>query len=132
MLRDPGLANATFNQRINTGIIQANGTIVNQIGDLPPAFQIMPAFTLRTASQYFPNIRNLWGNEYNVSFAKKTRIREGMNAQFRAEIFNLTNHPIFPNDPVLDVTSPNFGKVIRDNGQTNVPRQIELALRFEF
>jgi hypothetical protein len=132
VLRDPSLANATFNQRINTGIIQANGTIVNQIGDLPPAFQIMPAFTLRTASQYFPNIRNLWGNEYNVSFAKKTRIREGINAQFRAEIFNLTNHPIFPNDPVLDVTSPNFGKVIRDNGQTNVPRQIELALRIEF
>jgi hypothetical protein len=132
VLRDPSLPDATFNQRINTGIIQANGTIVNQIEGLSPAFQIMPAFTLRTASQYFPNIRNLWGNEYNVSFVKKTRIREGMNAQFRAEIFNLTNHPIFPNDPVLDVTSPNFGKVIRDNGQTNVPRQIELALRFEF
>ena len=132
VLRDPSLSNASFNQRINTGIIQANGTIVNQIGDLAPAFQIMPAFTLRTASQYFPNIRNLWGKEYNVSLAKKTRIREGMSAQFRAEIFNLTNHPIFPNDPVLDGTSPNFGRVIRDNGQTNVPRQIELALRFEF
>src|SRR5262249_17376804 len=122
----------TFDHRINTGIIQTNGTIVNQIPNLPPAFLVMPAFTLRTASQYLSNIRNLWGNEYNVSFAKKTRIRERMNAQFRAEIFNITNHPILPNDPVLDVTSPNFGKVIRDNGQTNVPRQVELAVRFEF
>lgn len=132
VLRDPSLPDASFDHRFNTGILQANGTVVNAVNNLPPAFQIQPAFTLRTASQYFPNIRNLWGNEYNVSFVKKTVIREGMHAQFRAEIFNILNHPIFPNDPVLDVTSPNFGRVIRDNGQTNVPRQIQLALRFEF
>jgi hypothetical protein len=132
LLRDPSLANPTWDRMFNTGTIQLNGQIVNPAGDLPPAFQIQPAFTLRTASQYFPNLRNRWGNEYNVSFVKKTAIREGMQAQFRAEVFNLTNHPIFPNNPVLDTSSPNFGKLIRDNGQTNVPRQIQLGLRFEF
>ena len=59
-------------------------------------------------------------------------IREGMSAQFRAEIFNLCNHPIFPLDPDINPASTTFGKILRSNGQTNVPRQIELALRFTF
>jgi hypothetical protein len=132
LLRDPSLSNSTWNQMSNTGMVQPNGTIVNPVGNLPPAFQIQPANTLRTASAYFPNIRDLWGNEYNVSLVKKTAIREHMHAEFRAEIFNLFNHPIFPGDPTLIYSSPNFGKLLRDNGQTNVPRQIELAVRFAF
>ena len=116
----------------NTGTIQPSGQIVNQVGNLPPAFYIQPANTLRTSSQYFPNIRESWGNEYNVSLVKNTSIREGMSVQFRAEIFNLCNHPIFPQDPDINSASPNFGKILRYNGQTNVPRQIELALRFSF
>jgi hypothetical protein len=132
LLRDPSLPNPTWNQMFNTGTLQPNGTIVNQDGTLPPAFQIQPPSTLRTASQYYPNLRNLWGNEYNVSGVKTTKIREAMNVQFRAEIFNLTNHPIFPNDPDISTSSPTFGRLLRNNGQTNVPRQIQLALRFAF
>jgi hypothetical protein len=132
LLRDPSLPNPTWNQMFNTGTVQPNGQIVNQVGNLPPAFSIQPANTLRTASQYFPNIRNRWGDEYNVSLVKRTSIRENMHAEFRAEIFNLFNHPIFPGDPNITYSSPNFGKLLRDNGQTNVPRQIELAVRFSF
>jgi hypothetical protein len=132
LLRDPSLPDASWDRMFNTGTVQPNGQIVNQAGNLPPAFQIQPAFTLRTTSQYFPNIRDLWGNEYNVSLVKNTPIREGMSIQFRVEIFNLFNHPIFPLDPTIDPASPNFGKILRANGQTNVPRQIELAVRFAF
>jgi hypothetical protein len=132
LLRDPSLPNPTWNQMFNTGTIQPNGQIVNATGNLPPAFQLQTPFTLRTASQYYPNIRNLWGHEYNVSLVKTTTIKEHKSIQFRAEVFNLFNHPIFPNDPIIDPASPNFGKLLRDNGQTNVPRQIQLALRFAF
>ena len=55
-----------------------------------------------------------------------------MSVQLRAEVLNLTNHPIFPGNPTLSPTSANFGKLLRDTGQTNVPRQIMLALRFSF
>ena len=132
LLNDPSLPNANWDHMFNTGTIQANGQIVNQVGALAPSFYMQPANTLRTSSHYFPNIRDLWGNEYNVSLVKNTSLREGMSAQFRAEIFNLCNHPIFPGDPDINPSSTTFGKILRSNGQTNVPRQIQLALRFTF
>ena len=132
LLKDPSLSDANWDHMFNTGTIQANGQIANQVGTLAPAFYMQPANTMRTSSQYFPNIRDLWGNEYNVSLVKNTSIREGMSAQFRAEIFNLCNHPIFPGDPDINPSSTTFGKILRSNGQTNVPRQIQLAMRFTF
>jgi hypothetical protein len=131
LLRDPQVPNPTWDRMFNTGFIEADGVTVRNVqpGE-QPAFMIQPPFTLRTASQYFGNLRNLWGREYNVTLAKNTAIRERMNLQFRAEAFNLFNHPIFGNDPVLDVTSVNFGKILRTNGQSNFPRQIQLGLRF--
>jgi len=132
LLRDPSLPNSTWSQMFNTGTILANGQIANQVGNLPPAFAVQPADTLRTASQYFPNLRDRWGDEYNVSFVKKVTIREHMRFELRAEVFNLFNHPIFGGDPTTSYSSPTFGQIIRNNGQTNVPRQVELAGRLAF
>ena len=132
LLRDPQLANPTWDRMFNTGLIDADGTIRNLLPGEQPAFQIQPPFTLRTASQYFGNLRDRWGREYNVTVAKNTTIREGWTVQFRAEAFNLFNHPIFGNDPILDPTSANFGKILRNNAQSNFPRQIQLGARFSF
>jgi len=133
LLRDPSIPNPTWDRMFNTGLIDADGvTQRNIVSGQQPAFQIQPPFTLRTASQYFPNLRNLWGPEFNITIAKNTRIREGWNAQFRAEMFNIFNHAIFGNDPILDATSANFGKILRTNGQLNFPRQIQLGIRLSF
>ena len=133
LLQDPSLPNPTFDRMFNTGLIDQDGVTVRNVqpGE-QPAFQIQPPFTLRTASQYFGNIRNRWGREYNVTLAKNTTLRENWVVQFRAEAFNLFNHPIFGNDPNLDATSANFGKILRDNGQSNFPRQIQLGIRLSF
>ena len=80
----------------------------------------------------FRQLAQSWGREYNVTLAKNTTIREGWMVQFRAEAFNLFNHPIFGGDPDLDPTSANFGKILRNNGQSNFPRQIQLGLRLSF
>jgi hypothetical protein len=132
LLGDPSLPDATWDRMFRTGYIDADGTVRNVLPGEEPVFQIQPPFSRRTASEYFPNLRNRWANEYNVSLVKTTPIREGMTAQLRAEVLNITNTPIFPGNPNLSPTSPNFGRLIRDNGQTNVPRQIMLALRFSF
>jgi hypothetical protein len=133
LLRNPRLADPTWERMFNTGLIDADGvTIRNLQAGEQPAFQIQPAFSLRTASQYYGNLRNRWGREYNVTLAKNTTIREGWIVQFRAEAFNLFNHAIFGGDPVLDPTSANFGKILRNNGQSNFPRQVQLGLRLSF
>jgi hypothetical protein len=132
LLGDPTLPNASWDRMLKTGYVDANGVTRNVLPGEDPVFWVRPAFTKNTSSPYFPNLRNRWGTEYNVSLVKTVTIREGMSAQVRAEALNLTNHPIFPGNPNLSVTSANFGKIFRENGQTNVPRQIMLAVRFSF
>jgi hypothetical protein len=132
LLGDPTLPNATWDRMFKTGYVDANGVVRNVLPGEQPVFWVRPAYTRNTSSPYFPNLRNRWGNEHNVSLVKTVAIREGMSAQFRAEALNLTNTPIFPGNPNLSVTSANFGKIFRENGQTNVPRQIMLAVRFSF
>jgi hypothetical protein len=70
---------------------------------------------------------------------KTTMITEHTNLQFRAEFFNIFNHPNFalPNNVL---TSPSFGALFQtpDVAQNNVglgsggPRLIQFALKFIF
>jgi hypothetical protein len=126
------LPNPSWNHMFNSGLVEANGTVVDTINGLAPAFQVQPAFAPRTIPLYFGNLRDRWGNEFQITLAKNTRIRENMNLQIRAEAFNAFNHPIFGGDPIINPTSPQFGQLIRSNGQSNIPRTIQLAARFIF
>jgi len=47
----------------------------------------------------------------DVSLMKNFRITERFTAQFRAESFNVANHPNF-SVPVADLASPNFGRIL--------------------
>jgi hypothetical protein len=132
VIGNPVLSNPTANQRFNTGLIDSTGKIVNAIPNLLPAFQIQAPFTLRTATLYFGNLRNLWGPDLNLALVKSTRIREGISLELRAEAMNAMNHPLWGGDPVIVPTSPNFGKLLLNNGQTNEPRQVQLSLRLVF
>ena len=129
VIGNPVLANRTWDQMFNTGLIDSTGKLVNAISGLPPAFQIQPAFTLRTASLYIGNLRDRWGPESNIAVVKSTVIRENLRLELRVEALDAFNHPLFGGDPVITPTSPNFGKLLRNNGQTNEPRQLQLSAR---
>jgi hypothetical protein len=132
VIGNPVLADRTWDRMFNTGYIDANGKLVNQVNNLPPAFQIQPAFSLRNSSLYYGNLRDRWGPEMNIAFVKSTHIRESIRLELRGEAFNLFNHPLFGGDPVISSTAPNFGQLVRNNGQTNEPRQIQLSARLVF
>ena len=68
---------------------------------------------------------------FDASLVKTTRvggIREDGTLQFRAEFFNIFNHPQFGN-PANDVSKGNFGWITTTNVN---PRLIQLALKYSF
>ena len=129
---NPVLADRTPAHMFNTGLIQANGTVVNTVNSLAPAFQIQPAFTLRTSSLYFGNLRDRWGPQLDMALTKSTKIKERLNLEIRADALNALNHPLWGGDPVITPTAPNFGQLLINNGQSNAPRQFQLSARIVF
>ena len=70
----------------------------------------------------------------DFSVTKNTRITERINAQFRAEMFDLFNHPNFGN-PNLTVGNSRFGQISSTrfpSGDFGSSRQIQFALKLQF
>jgi len=80
---------------------------------------------LRTFADRFSNLRQDGVNNVDFSGIKRFPIRERINLEFRAEFFNLLNHPLF-NAPNLTPTSSSFGSI---TSQSNLPRRTQMALR---
>jgi hypothetical protein len=76
---------------------------------------------------------------FDFALLKNTKLAESMNLQFRAEFFNIFNHPNFAL-PRNTMTAPNFGALFQtpDVAQNNVglgsggPRLIQFGLKFSF
>jgi len=78
-------------------------------------------------------------HNFDFSVLKNTHIGEQLNVQFRAEFFNITNHPNFAL-PSNILAAPNFGELFQtpDAAQNNVglgsggPRLIQFAVKLSF
>ncbi len=132
VLGDPHLENPTWDRLFKTGYIDANGVVRNVLPGEQPVFQVRPPNTLQTTPARWGNLRDRWATTYDASAIKTTQIREGMTFQFRFEAFNALNTPVFSSDPNLTPTSTNFGKIIRDNGQSNASRSLQFGFRLMF
>jgi len=64
---------------------------------------------------------------FNTSLLKTTKLKEGLDLQFRAEAFNLFNHPNF-NLPDNFLGSPTFGRIL----SAQSPRHIQFGLKLLF
>jgi len=92
-------------------------------------FAAAPAFTIPNDSLSQPNLRGPRRINTDFSLIKNTRFLEKYNVQFRAEFYNIFNHPALTN-PVSDVTSAQFGQVTSTFAGTE--RNIQFGLRFVF
>ena len=85
-----------------------------------------PLYNLQTGPLYYAGLRAPIYNNWDAGLIKDTVIRESAKLQFRAEAFNVFNHPSFA-APSTVVTSQAFGTITAENSN---PRQLQLALRF--
>jgi hypothetical protein len=81
----------------------------------------------------------LYGPRYVVtdfSLVKRIPIRESMGLDFRAEFFNLFNHPLFQMtggpSGMQDIRAPSSFGVLNETTQDNGQRVIQLALKLTF
>jgi hypothetical protein len=102
----------------------------------PSCFTIQPAGTYGNAGRDIILGPSLWN--LDSSLVKDTRIRsisDQFQVQFRAEFFNLLNHPSFQN-PSSTIFSSITGGRVGTAGQINAtnsqPRQIQLSLKILF
>jgi hypothetical protein len=123
---------------------ESRGTIVGQILDSTGA--IVPGTTV-TATNVATNVKmetksNSTGqyifpflipgggsNLLDLSFLKKTRVRERHEIEFRADFFNLFNHPTEATDPNTRPTSSAFGQMSQFGA---LPRNIQLGIKCVF
>jgi hypothetical protein len=92
------------------------------------AFALPAAFTLGNAPRnvgFGPN-----QSVVNLSLLKTFKLTEKFNLQFRTEVFNLPNHPVFGQPNTL-FGNANFGKITSTAG-VYTPRQIQFALKLLF
>jgi Carboxypeptidase regulatory-like domain len=98
----------------------------------PAAFSMPAAGTFGNCGRntiYGPDFRNV-----DFSVLKETKLGESRNLEFRAEFFNIFNHPAFA-QPDTTFGTPSFGEIFNTLGRTlgaGTSRQIQFALRFSF
>jgi hypothetical protein len=66
---------------------------------------------------------------FDVSIIKNTHLTERQNLQFRAEFFNIANHPVFGNPGVAKDVPALFGVI---NSTVGNPRLLQFALKYSF
>jgi hypothetical protein len=92
------------------------------------AFAQPANFSSGNLSRTYTGVRADKTKNLDFSLFKNFHIKERLQAEFRAEAFNLTNTPVF-GAPGTTVNGANFGII---TGQSNVPRNLQLALKVLF
>jgi len=86
------------------------------------------ANAIRTFPKYFAGVRGDGQTMLDLSLFKTFHIRERFKLEFRAEAYDLLNHPNF-SDPNTTVTSSAFGTI---TSQAGLSREFQGALRLTF
>ncbi len=91
-------------------------------------FQKPPQFTIGDAPRAIGSVRTPWAFGVDLSLSKQFVVHEEMNFEVRIEARNAFNHPVF-SGPNTSVDDPGFGTITQ---MSNTPREVQLALKFNF
>jgi hypothetical protein len=91
------------------------------------AFAAVPAGVIRPGNEPRGTIVGPAYFRWDASLFKNFKLSERFNLQFRAESFNVLNHPNF-NNPTVSLTSSVYGRVT----SARDPRNMQMALKLQF
>jgi Carboxypeptidase regulatory-like domain/TonB dependent receptor len=114
-----------YADRLKNGNL-ASGQSMNQWFDTT-AYANPAPYTFGTGSRNEPNLRNPGSISFDTVMSRWQPIKERMRLQFRAEFYNLLNHPNL-GSPSTGITSSTFGQITSKSGN----RTVTMALRLEF
>jgi hypothetical protein len=141
-----GIANTVFlgtNTRGDSNFTNQRPNVVDGVSqyaaDKDPSGWLNPAAFTLPANGTFGNLgRNTFFGpgfkQIDFSLLKDFKIFEKGKLEYRAEFFNVFNHPNF-DQPNTTFNTPNFGKIFNTFGRTlglGTSRQIQMALRLSF
>ncbi len=128
-------ANTGIFIRLGSVVVDGDPTISNPTRDRwfdTSKVRILPAFTRRTNPVQFPGLVGPGFFNLDTTLAKQFDIiPEKVRFELRAESYNTTNHFTGTVAPVIDVNSPNFGRVIQQRPGV-FGRQIQFSGRIVF
>jgi hypothetical protein len=84
-------------------------------------------YSFGSGSRTEPDLRNPGAISFDSVMSRWQPIRERMRLQFRAELYNILNHPNL-GAPSTSITSSTYGQITAKNGN----RTVTMALRLEF
>ena len=67
-------------------------------------------------------------NIFDIGLHRQFKVGEGRAIEFRAESFNVFNHPNW----VIPINNPDFGPFFGRIHTTGAPRRMQFALRYDF
>lgn len=142
---DAALGGWTMNliYRYNSGIPVAGMDVLsscdsllvdNQVHDqwfnnTKTCYKARASYTLRTAPDRYPWLRQMDNTTINLSGAKTLRVTERWKFNLRGEAFNLLNHPLY-GAPDTNYQDARFGML--PVGQQNFPRLIQVSAKVLF
>jgi hypothetical protein len=113
-------------------IVPTNQSITNFIN--PNAFSIPAPGTFGNAGRNLARGPDAW--QLDAALVKNIPLTERLHLAFRAEAFNLFNHPQFGLPSGNFSSAPSFGQITSERNATGIgtgtPRELEFALRLEF
>jgi hypothetical protein len=130
IIGDWRVANPGPNRWFNPCTRLANGTLRNCASGDTPAWQQNAAGTFGNAGRNI--LRGDGLKNFDLGIGRFFSLTERQRLQFRAEVFNLSNHPNFF-FPTASLQSGVFGTISRAaNNGTGAQRQIQLAVKYIF
>ncbi len=129
LLENPGLAHKTRGEYFNTAAFDWSGTNAYSSNALQPEGAANPAYAFGNEPRYDGAIRSPRYDNLDFSLQKsiKVPIRDNTLLRFRADGFDVLNHPIFsPPDGLPDAT---YGQITSTRGG---PRIIQLSVHLTY